>query len=580
MHLKSLIVQLGERYGLMSTKGEQLLPIEYLSISIIQIRGICNSSVLVFVIFVKGEDGFGIFADDGSCIIKPEYKEIWTGLVGVVVTDKDGRKGLFDVKGDAVLPVSFEDIKCIDIDVIATKSNDVWQLWNFSEKGGLKKLYWAEDGIDPSFADWPTPIQFKSFKEGHENQLIIEKNEKKTDNELEWRAYNYGNYAVIDYRKCTYVINYCDDIQKVTGDCYVFDRVEKKGLYNKEGDYLYGNVYDEIEVKDDLIYTIQDGCYLIYDYDGKVIFDKRYKKEGIIYGDGGEACIVTKDGKWGCLNYDLQLIDSVSDIKKVKEIIPCVYDYVAFQDKTLYTVDTKDKDMWIMYFVKRENNGVLRFFKYQCHDNSAVIIEEWVWPYANAHYLFIDTETTGLPKDRNAAFFESENWPYIVQISIIVLDSNMNKIGENNFILSPENYTIPQESTKIHGITNEYAKKYGAKRKVVLEYMRVLLQTVNYVVGHNVAFDISILKAELYREWDREWGSDIWLASPKYKMVDTMQMGAYLCNIPSTIKGEKYKWPTLDELYRKLFGKSFQGKHNAMNDVRATYECFCKMRPM
>ena len=352
---------------------------------------------------------------------------------------------------------------------------------------------------------------------------------------------------------------------------------------------LYGNAYDEIEVKNELIYTIQDGCYLIYDYDGEVIFDKRYKEEGIYYGEGGRcgedrasfACIVTKDGKWGCLNYDLRCIDSVSDIKKVKEIIPCEYDYVAFQDKILYTVDTKEKDMWIMYFVKRENNGVLRFFKYQCHDNSADIIEEWVWPYANAHYLFIDTETTGLPKDRNAAFFECENWPYIVQISIIVLDSNMNKIGEDNYILSPENYTIPQDSTKIHGITNEYAKKYGAKRKVVLDYMRVLLQTVNYVIGHNVAFDISILKAELYREWDKEWGNGDWLFySQKYKMVDTMQMGAYLCNIPSTIKGEKYKWPTLDELYRKLFGKSFQGKHNAMNDVRATYECFCKMRPM
>lgn len=584
-HLKCLIVQLGERFGLVSTKGEPLLPIEYFNISIEPIRGDISYRGYVFV---KGENGFGIFSDDGSCIIKPEYKDICAGCGGFVVTDKDEAKGLFDKKGDVVLPILYEDIGYIDTGIIATKSNSVWQLWKYSKEDGPQSVYWTGDDIDPSWSDGPKPIQFKSYKQGHENQLIIEKNEEKIYNELEFQPYYYGNYAVIDYRKCTYVINYCDDIQKVTGDCYVFDRLGKKGLYNKDGDYLYGNTYDEIEVKDKLIYTIQDGCYLIYDYDGEVVFDKRYKEEGIYYGVGGKcgedrasfACIVTKDGKWGCLNYDLRCIDSVSDIKKVKEIIPCEYDYVAFQDKTLYTVDTKEKDMWIMYFVKRENNGVLRFFKYQCHDNSADIIEEWVWPYANAHYLFIDTETTGLPKDRNAAFFESENWPYIVQISIIVLDSNMNKIGEDNYILSPENYTIPQDSTKIHGITNEYAKKYGAKRKVVLEYMRVLLQTVNYVVGHNVAFDISILKAELYREWDKEWGSDIWFYSPKYKMVDTMQMGAYLCNIPSTIKGEKYKWPTLDELYRKLFGKSFQGKHNAMNDVRATYECFCKMRPM
>lgn len=576
-HLRCLIVQLGERFGLVSTKGELLLPIEYFSISIEPIRG--NLSLNGYV-FVKGEDGLGIFTDDGSCIIKPEYKEICAGCGGFVVTAKDGEKGLFDKKGDTVLPVSFEDIRGIDIGIIATKSNGVWQLWNFSEGNDLKKICWAEDDIDPSFADWPTPIQFKSFKEGHKNQLIIEKNEKKTDNELEWRAYNYGNYAVIDYRKCTYVINYCDDIKKVTGDCYVFDRVGKKGLYNKDGDLLYGNAYDEIKVKDELIYTIQDGCYLIYDYDGEVVFDKRYKNEGIIYGVGGKcgedrassACIVTKDGKWGCLNYDLRCIDSVSDIKKVKEIIPCEYDYVAFRDKTLYTNDTKGKDEWIRYFVKRDNN-VLHYFEYQCHDNSTEIIEDFIWPYTNAHYLFIDTETTGLPTDRDAAFFESENWPHIVQASIIVLDSNFKIIAEEDFVLAPDGYTIPLASSKIHGITNDYAKKHGIDRKVVLERMRFLLQTVDYVIGHNVDFDINVLKAEIYRELG-DWEG---FYSPNYKIIDTMQLGIEVCKIPSNIRGEKYKWPTLDELYRKLFGKSFQGQHNAINDVKATYECYCKM---
>ncbi len=43
----------------------------------------------------------------------------------------------------------------------------------------------------------------------------------------------------------------------------------------------------------------------------------------------------------------------------------------------------------------------------------------------DAHYLFFDTETTGLPKDRKVPYYNSENWPYIVQISIIVLDINM-----------------------------------------------------------------------------------------------------------------------------------------------------------
>lgn len=576
-HLKSLIVQLGERYGLISTKGELLLPIEYFSISIEPIRG--NLSLHGYV-FVKGEDGLGIFTDDGSCIIKPEYEDICPSCGGFVVKTKDGVKGLFDENGDAIFPTLYEDINYIDTGVIATKSNKVWQLWNYSKEDGPQSVCWAEDDPDPSWTDKPKQIQFKSFEEGQKNQLIVEKDEEKKYNGY---GYNYGNFAVLDYKKCQYIINYCDDIQKTFGDCYVFDRVGKKGLYNNEGELLYGNIYDEIVVKDELIYTIQDGCYLIYDYDGEVVFDKRYKNEGISYrkvDKRGEkprfACIVTKDGKWGCLNYDLRFIDSVSDIKKVKEIIPCEYDYVAYNDKTLYPGVTRDKEGWtksVRYFVKRENNGDLHYYKYQCHDNFAEIIEDCIWPFGNASYLFIDTETTGLPTDRGASFYESENWPHIVQISIIALDSDMNIIAEKDYVLAPENYTIPQTSSKIHGITNEYAIEHGRSRKEVLGIMRELLQTVDYVIGHNVEFDINVLKAEIYREW----GHNDWFYSLYYKVLDTMQMGAEVCKIPSNIKGEKYKWPTLEELYRKLFGKSFQGQHNAINDVKATYECYCKM---
>ena len=576
-HLRCLIVQLGERFGLVSTKGELLLPIEYFSISIEPIRG--NLSLNGYV-FVKGEDGLGIFTDDGSCIIKPEYEDIYPSCGGFVVKTKDGVKGLFDENGDAIFPTLYEDINYIDTDVIATKSNKVWQLWNYSKEDGPQSVCWAEDDLDPSWTDKPKQIQFKSFEKGQKNQLIVEKDEEKKYNGY---GYNYGNFAVLDYKKCQYIINYCDDIQKTFGDCYVFDRVGKKGLYNNEGELLYGNIYDEIVVKDELIYTIQDGCFLIYDYDGEEVFEKKYKNEGIVYGSVGKcgdracsACIVTKDGKWGCLNYDLRFIDSVSDIKKVKEIIPCEYDYVAYNDKTLYPGVTRDKEGWtksVRYFVKRENNGDLHYYKYQCHDNSAEIIEDCIWPFGNASYLFIDTETTGLPTDRGASFYESENWPHIVQISIIALDSDMNIIAEKDYVLAPENYTIPQTSSKIHGITNEYAIEHGRSRKEVLGIMRELLQTVDYVIGHNVEFDINVLKAEIYREW----GHNDWFYSLYYKVLDTMQMGAEVCKIPSNIKGEKYKWPTLDELYRKLFGKSFQGQHNATNDVKATYECYCKM---
>ena len=56
-----------------------------------------------------------------------------------------------------------------------------------------------------------------------------------------------------------------------------------------------------------------------------------------------------------------------------------------------------------------------------------------------------------------------------------------------------------------------------------------------------------------------------------------MKMGCDICCIPSYKFGEKFKWPTLEELHAKLFNKSFNGQHNAINDIKATYECYFEM---
>ena len=119
-----------------------------------------------------------------------------------------------------------------------------------------------------------------------------------------------------------------------------------------------------------------------------------------------------------------------------------------------------------------------------------------------------------------------------------------------------------------------------------MEYLKRVYDTVNVIVGHNLDFDLAVIDDELYRENNLGCGyhykeyDDGSFTFTNYKadsLIDTMKLGTDVCKIPSAIKGEKYKWPTLDELYRKLFGKSFQGQHNAMNDVRAMYECYCKM---
>ena len=42
--------------------------------------------------------------------------------------------------------------------------------------------------------------------------------------------------------------------------------------------------------------------------------------------------------------------------------------------------------------------------------------------------LVFDTETTGLPTERNPSITETEKWPHVVQLSYILYDVDENKI--------------------------------------------------------------------------------------------------------------------------------------------------------
>ena len=58
-----------------------------------------------------------------------------------------------------------------------------------------------------------------------------------------------------------------------------------------------------------------------------------------------------------------------------------------------------------------------------------------------------------------------------------------------------------------------------------------------------------------------------------------MQRSTNFCAIPNpnSYYGG-YKWPKLEELYRKLFGRMFDNAHDALADVVATKECFFALK--
>lgn len=189
-------------------------------------------------------------------------------------------------------------------------------------------------------------------------------------------------------------------------------------------------------------------------------------------------------------------------------------------------------------------------------------------------YLFIDTETTGLPLDYNAPSSNVENWPRIVQISWIVTDEFQNIISKHNHIVYPNGFSIPKESTSVHGISTEYAEENGIYIEDVLDFFKDDLSLTDYLVGHNIQFDKKVIEAEIFRS-KRKTNKEI--CFDNVELLCTMKSTANFCKLPWAYH-TGYRYPKLSELYSTLFGQEFTGAHNAFDDIKATMRCFWELK--
>lgn len=183
-------------------------------------------------------------------------------------------------------------------------------------------------------------------------------------------------------------------------------------------------------------------------------------------------------------------------------------------------------------------------------------------------YLFFDTETTGLPRNWKAPVTDLNNWPRMVQIAWILSDTTGIRIESDDFIIKPENFKIPLDASRVHGITTERAIKEGEELEKVLTRFNKLVGQADFIVAHNISFDEKILGAELLRKGIR--GN-----FEKKRKLCTMQASTDYCRLPGPYG---YKWPKLSELYIKLFGEDFDEAHEASIDINATERCFWEMR--
>lgn len=184
-------------------------------------------------------------------------------------------------------------------------------------------------------------------------------------------------------------------------------------------------------------------------------------------------------------------------------------------------------------------------------------------------YLFFDTETTGLPKNYKAPVSDSENWPRLVQLAWLWYDAEGNSWESYDFIIKPEGFTIPEEVSKIHRISQERALKEGRPLEEVLTFFGEEIKKAGFVIGHNIDFDYHIVGAEYYRLGQKN-------PLDSAQQICTMKSSVNFCALANGRGG--YKWPNLKELHQRLFNTGFEDAHDALVDVKATARCFFALK--
>jgi len=179
-------------------------------------------------------------------------------------------------------------------------------------------------------------------------------------------------------------------------------------------------------------------------------------------------------------------------------------------------------------------------------------------------YLFIDTETTGIPQNWKAPISDLDNWPRLVQIAWLLFDKEKNLIDEKNYIIRPEEFSIPFNAIQIHNITTEIALAMGNDLSRVLKELSSTIDKSEFIIAHNLNFDEKIIGAEFLR---KKIDNNL----SKKKRICTMEETTNFCALPGNYG---YKWPKLSELHFKLFRTSYNEIHNASADIKATAKCF------
>lgn len=177
-----------------------------------------------------------------------------------------------------------------------------------------------------------------------------------------------------------------------------------------------------------------------------------------------------------------------------------------------------------------------------------------------------DTETTWFINKKDPSL---EAQPKIIQFAGIFwdLENWIFKEEKRVDILINPKMPIPFESSKVHHLYDIDVKNAPFIEDKIDEIMSYINDS-DAIIWHNIEYDEDMIKIELKR-LNQEYRYQ-----PK-QVICTMKNTVDFCAIKWN--WERFKYPKLWELHKKLFDEYFIWAHDAMTDVEATLRCFIEL---
>lgn len=180
--------------------------------------------------------------------------------------------------------------------------------------------------------------------------------------------------------------------------------------------------------------------------------------------------------------------------------------------------------------------------------------------------LAFDTETTGL-LDFKLDLMDATQ-PRVVQLAAVLLENNGDRLEEMNCIIKPDGWIITEQTSSIHGLTNEICEERGVPMLEALNQFNSMKARATQRMAFNIDYDKRMMarEAQLYGVPHDSEG----LVSHC-----VMRLSKNIVKCPPTEKmmacGRKdFKNPKLSEAYLHFFGREMENAHDAMADVNAT----------